>query len=71
MFRLLKSAWRQDQGMEVCFETNEQQLQSFYSHYSGTKGKEKMRIQETIENEMIEIIYLYGQFESDSVQQPK
>lgn len=40
-FRLLKSAWQQDQGMEVCFETNEQQQQqqSFYSHYSGTKEK--------------------------------
>lgn len=46
--------------MEVCFETNEQQQQqqlSLYSHYSGTKvEKKKMRLQETIENEMMEII---------------
>ena len=32
-----------------------QQQQSFYSHYSGTKEKKKLRIQNTIENEMIEI----------------
>lgn len=30
--------------------------QSFYSHYSGTKEKKKVRIQETVDNEMIEII---------------
>lgn len=30
--------------------------QSFYSHYSGTKEKKKVRIQETTDNEMIEII---------------
>lgn len=45
--------------MEVCFETNEQQQQqqSLYSHYSDTKAeKKKMRIQETLKNEMMEII---------------
>ena len=63
----MKSALQQDQGMEVCFETNEQQQQqqSLYSHYSDTKAeKKKMRIQETIKNEMMEIIQLYVQFES-------
>ena len=33
----------------------------YYSHYSGTKEKKKLRIQETIQNEMIEIIS-YVQF---------